>query len=92
MDQGYGPTTSSQEVYEIMSRNAHYRNGFKRQWRTDLVESTLRLIKAKLEMRRPKKSFYYPETGCYCAATHAPCGWCTSPDRTEEDFSGRAQR
>lgn len=68
-------------------RKAHYRNEFLRQLRVQYVESTLRVLSAQLIATQPKRTYYYPESGCYCAATHAPCSWCTDPSRVEEDFA-----
>lgn len=41
-----------------------------------------RKVKAALEPERE----YDPPMSCYCQHTIPPCGWCTDPDRAEEDF------
>lgn len=68
-------------------RKAHRFNAALRAERRAQVEDILSQVKRQIMSKRPQPQFYLPETGCYCAATHAPCSWCTDANRTEQDFN-----
>jgi hypothetical protein len=45
------------------------------------------LPKRKLKAALEPEPDYDPPTSCYCQHTAPPCGWCTDPERTEEDYA-----
>jgi DNA repair protein RadD len=56
-------------------------------WRAEWNEQNAGLIQEYADRWIAWNRQFEPQS-CTCHTGHPPCGWCTSPDRTESDFSG----